>query len=520
MEIQERNNLMQLSLNLGFDTKSTSADIKTDFLDILNSAKTIDFNNNSSKASHVSDVKKHFETQSKKITTNDDVSAKNKADQSKEKKKEYHKTTETTQNTEIDKNTTVSQKNEDYKTTDTNINNDTAEAKTVDNINVAQTDTQVSSSIPTEEINISLNEEIILPINLEMNNIDMPVIEENLITSEVNLNTSINDIDIIPQEFSTQTEFVPLTPEETPILEEITQSAVNSKNVQQELLQQQAIYFDEKLGDQHHLDISVNIMDEEKIAAPIEKNVLQNSFEITSLFQDIEQNSATIQETDVNFFNENIPTDIDGETLNNTPLNENTTAKPIEYNAAVSQNATIAAVEEKTADNIQTISFASSNVNRSETSLRLQQINNTNEFKGLSKEVIEQIKVNITKSAVKGIDTIDIELKPQDLGKVQIRMYINKDGKLHADIISSRQETSDMLQKEISNLSKSFNEAGYDTDEKSFNFSFLKREQNNSSQQETPLHQFIGETFEQEAQNDLANDNMMYDPRNGLNIKV
>ena len=261
-------------------------------------------------------------------------------------------------------------------------------------------------------------------------------------------------------------------------------------------------------------------MDEEKIAAPIEKNVLQNSFEITSLFQDIEQNSATIQETDVNFFNENIPTDIDGETLNNTPLNENTTAKPIEYNAAVSQNATIAAVEEKTADNIQTISFASSNVNRSETSLRLQQINNTNEFKGLSKEVIVQIKVNITKSAVKGIDTIDIELKPQDLGKVQIRMYINKDGKLHADIISSRQETSDMLQKEISNLSKSFNEAGYDTDEKSFNFSFLKREQNNSSQQETPLHQFIGETFEQEAQNDLANDNMMYDPRNGLNIKV
>lgn len=493
MEIQERNNLMQLSLNLGFDTKSTSADIKTDFLDILNSARTIDFNN-SSTTNHASDIKKHFEAQTKKIATNDNTSVKNNTVHT---KKEPHKTTK------INKNTTASQKNKDYKTTDTDKLNESD--TTVDKINKAQTDSHTASSTSTEETDISLNEEIILPVNIEMNNINLSAIEENL-------NTAINDIDIIPQEFSTQTELVPLTPEETSILENIDKSAVNSKNGQQELLQQQAMYFDEKLGDQHHLDISVNIMDEEKIAAPIEKNVLQNSFEITSLFQDIEQNSATIQETDVNFFNENIPTDIDGETLNNTPLNENTTA--------VSQNATITALEEKTADNIQTISLASSNVNRSETSLRLQQINNANEFKGLSKEVIEQIKVNITKSAVKGIDTIDIELKPQDLGKVQIRMYINKDGKLHADIISSRQETSDMLQKEISNLSKSFNEAGYDTDEKSFNFSFLKREQNNSSQQETPLHQFIGETFEQEAQNDLADDNMIYDPRNGLNIKV
>ena len=86
----------------------------------------------------------------------------------------------------------------------------------------------------------------------------------------------------------------------------------------------------------------------------------------------------------------------------------------------------------------------------------------------------EQIKVNITKSAVKGIDTIDIQLKPEDLGKVQVKMQISKDGKLQADIVVSRQETLDVLQKELSSLTKAFTDAGFDADNRSFNFSLIK----------------------------------------------
>ncbi len=59
-------------------------------------------------------------------------------------------------------------------------------------------------------------------------------------------------------------------------------------------------------------------------------------------------------------------------------------------------------------------------------------------YKGMGKEVVEQIKVNITKSAVKGVDTIEIQLKPEDLGKIEVKMQIGKDGKLQAHIVSSR----------------------------------------------------------------------------------
>ena len=80
-------------------------------------------------------------------------------------------------------------------------------------------------------------------------------------------------------------------------------------------------------------------------------------------------------------------------------------------------------------------------------------------YKGMGREVVNQIKVNITKSAVKGVDKIEIQLKPEDLGHIEIKMQISKDGKLQAHIISSRAETMDMLQKEMPSLEKAFNDA-------------------------------------------------------------
>ena len=139
----------------------------------------------------------------------------------------------------------------------------------------------------------------------------------------------------------------------------------------------------------------------------------------------------------------------------------------------------------------------------------------------MAKEVVEQIKVNITKSAVKGVDTIDIQLKPEDLGKIQIKMHIAKDGKVQAEIIASRAETADLLQKDASSLSKAFNEAGYDTDAKSFTFSFHDENQANSQEKdEAGLLKFIGDKLEEEADALAGNDNLEYDPVLGLNIRV
>lgn len=142
-------------------------------------------------------------------------------------------------------------------------------------------------------------------------------------------------------------------------------------------------------------------------------------------------------------------------------------------------------------------------------------------YKGMSKEVVEQVKVNITKSAVKGVDTIEVRLKPEELGHIEIKMQI-KNGKLQAHIISSRPETMEALQRDAQVLEQAFNDAGFQTDSNSLSFSF-RNEGNQAQEQNNQLRSFIGKVFEQEANIDeamteIANQN--WSAENGLNIRV
>lgn len=144
-------------------------------------------------------------------------------------------------------------------------------------------------------------------------------------------------------------------------------------------------------------------------------------------------------------------------------------------------------------------------------------------YKGMSREVAEQVKVNITKSAVKGVDKIDISLKPEELGHIEIKMHLAKNGKLQAEIVASRPETMEILQKEAQNLQKSFEDAGFQTDENSLSFSCREdNAQSGRQEQNYEMRRFIGEALN----NDFSNDNLSgyaessWDGQSGLNIRV
>ena len=144
-------------------------------------------------------------------------------------------------------------------------------------------------------------------------------------------------------------------------------------------------------------------------------------------------------------------------------------------------------------------------------------------FKGMSREVIEQVKVNITKSAIKGVDKIDISLKPEDLGHIEIKMQLSKDGKLQAHIISSRPETMEILQKDMQSLQKAFADAGFQTDDNSLSFSFQDNNQTWQQQreEENGLRRFMGNIFESESGNDnLSQTENVWDGKSALNIRV
>lgn len=135
---------------------------------------------------------------------------------------------------------------------------------------------------------------------------------------------------------------------------------------------------------------------------------------------------------------------------------------------------------------------------------------------GLTREVAEQVKVNITRSAVKGVDKIEIQLKPADLGRLEIKMQIAKDGTLHAHIIASNVETLDILQKDLETLKEAFNNAGYQTEDGSFSFGYHGEEQNNNEREQ--LRTFIGEVISRDVAEEMAaNDYIGVD---GVNIRV
>ena len=145
-------------------------------------------------------------------------------------------------------------------------------------------------------------------------------------------------------------------------------------------------------------------------------------------------------------------------------------------------------------------------------------------YKGMGREVVDQIKVNITKSAVKGVDKIEIQLKPEDLGHIEIKMQISKDGKLQAHIISSRAETMDMLQKEMPSLEKAFNDAGFSLEDGSLSFSFRDDNQTGRETAENQnLRSFLGDVLDKSADNENSADLFSaenWDGKSALNIRV
>ena len=90
---------------------------------------------------------------------------------------------------------------------------------------------------------------------------------------------------------------------------------------------------------------------------------------------------------------------------------------------------------------------------------------------------IEQVAVQIKKAIGEGADRINIKLQPANLGKVEVKMEIGKDGILTANVIAEKPETLEMLQRDVRGLEKVLQEGGLKTDNQSFNFSLKQQSQ-------------------------------------------
>lgn len=82
----------------------------------------------------------------------------------------------------------------------------------------------------------------------------------------------------------------------------------------------------------------------------------------------------------------------------------------------------------------------------------------------------DQLAVNIQKGVSSGLDKITVNLRPQELGRVEIKMELTHDGRLSAVVSAERPETLDMLRQDARSLIQSLADAGLQADPSSLSF--------------------------------------------------
>ncbi len=81
------------------------------------------------------------------------------------------------------------------------------------------------------------------------------------------------------------------------------------------------------------------------------------------------------------------------------------------------------------------------------------------------------IALQIARNLQKGINRFDIRLDLPEMGRVDVRMEVRRDGHVTAHLTVEKPETLELLQRDARALQQALNNAGLDADENSLNFS-------------------------------------------------
>jgi flagellar hook-length control protein FliK len=90
-------------------------------------------------------------------------------------------------------------------------------------------------------------------------------------------------------------------------------------------------------------------------------------------------------------------------------------------------------------------------------------------------EVLEQISVTIQKAIKDGTDRITIQLRPPELGRIDVRIEVAGDGRTLVHVAADRSDTLDLLQRDARDLARALQDAGLRAD--AGNLQFSLREQ-------------------------------------------
>lgn len=95
-------------------------------------------------------------------------------------------------------------------------------------------------------------------------------------------------------------------------------------------------------------------------------------------------------------------------------------------------------------------------------------------------QAVEQVSVQLHKAVKEGLDEITIQLKPAELGKIEIKLSVSADKSVTGTVVAENQATLTLLQKDSSSLQRALQEAGLQAQAGCMEFSL--RDQGNAQQ--------------------------------------
>ncbi|MBI5163628.1 MAG: flagellar hook-length control protein FliK [Magnetospirillum sp.] len=96
-------------------------------------------------------------------------------------------------------------------------------------------------------------------------------------------------------------------------------------------------------------------------------------------------------------------------------------------------------------------------------------------------QVIDQVTVQIDKAVKDGQDTIKVQLKPVELGRIEVKLEMGSDGKVTGTVTADRAETLQILQKDARGLEKALQDAGLKAESGSLSFNLRGEQQQNAN---------------------------------------
>ena len=280
---------------------------------------------------------------------------------------------------------------------------------------------------------------------------------------------------------------------------EMSSNVTNGGNQTSERAQNQASALSKLLGNQTRTKISVTVADESKLLSSKPSLNLSSANVIPSLNSNqrktakTQGNSATVNTpvtNQINIGQMQAVNHLNGQQQNLLQSSQSTNNIQASMEAKTSSpgfQSSLSSNAGGSNTNVQNNLLSNSSARQTQQSNQNRQanLNLRGPVKTFADAISEQISIKILKGIQSGNDRIKIQLRPAELGRVDVKMEVAHDGRVLAIVSADNKDTLELLRRDSSDLQRAFGDGGMTLNSGDLTFTLRKEEKQAEDSQDT-----------------------------------